>query len=78
MRRLLDKRIRGQRKALRENWMIVDMRQNGNRHFTRAVIRKAVELCDLLEVPRTSPQGGTFTLLHRMSLAAIKARGEQL
>jgi hypothetical protein len=67
----LDRRIRNQRRALRENWMIVDQRLNGHRHFTLACIRELGRLCDLLGVPKRTADGmGYYALLYRAKLAA--------
>ncbi|GAO78635.1 hypothetical protein [Sphingopyxis sp. C-1] len=67
IRQKLDRRIHCQRKALRENWEIVERRRRGDRSFMLAIIRKANEVCDAAGIPR-GEGSSQFTLMKRLNL----------
>lgn len=78
MRLKLDRRIHAQRKALRDNWMIVEQRQRSNRRFYEWLFKPVSELLDLMGVPR-APEGslGHYTINHRLRLAKNITQGEK-
>jgi hypothetical protein len=77
LRLKLDRRIHNQRRALRDNWEIVEMRTRGHRRFTASAIKLGTEACDLAGIPRHSSDGlGWLGYHERMRrLKALLAQG---
>ncbi len=68
----LDRRIHNQRVALRENWMITDMRQRGTRSLLWSVFRDASALLDAMGIPRKSEHGGEYSIHWRIREAQAR------
>ena len=67
LRLKLDKRIRNQRLALRENWEIVERRRAGSRRHEHWLFKRIGEICDQAGIPRNCEGGGLWSIGWRMS-----------
>lgn len=64
----LDKRIHNQRKALRDDWQIVEQRRKSNHSFMRDIFRRVHRLMDRCNIPKGRDTGSHYSIHYRLKL----------